>query len=210
MVEMLLKHVNWSRRKLAGFTETKQSELCQLCAFTIPRSEGYCEYTFHWPIKNSNHGQQCNGLDKCPTDLRLPLGIDHLALIDRWSTWVHSLDCLFKIYKLSMLKFRFLKTFSSTEVINKGVLLNWMSARYIQDSFGKSKFFWTGLLGSSIIIGGRTLSKFLIKIISFLLELRYGLLQKSKVNRMHSQRILQIWPGRYEIPSLSQYHYVFE
>ena len=122
------------------------------------------------------------------------LGIDHLSLIDGWSPWVHSLDCLFEIYKLSKLKFRFVnKTFSSTEVVNKGVFLNWMSARYIQDSFGKSKFFWTGLLGTSIIIGGRTPSKFLIKIISFLLQLRYGLLQLSKVNRMHSQRILQTW-----------------
>ena len=72
MVEMLLKHVTWRRRKLVGFTKTscKQSKLCQLHTFTFPDSEGYCEYTFHWPIKNLNDGQQCNGLDKCPTDLR--------------------------------------------------------------------------------------------------------------------------------------------
>ena len=73
------------------------------------------------------------------------LGLDHLALIDQWSTWIYSLDRLFEIYRLRKLVFRFLKTFSRTEVINKGVLLNWMNARYIQDSFGGSKFFldWT-------------------------------------------------------------------
>ena len=55
------------------------------------------------------------------------VSIDHMVLIDRWSTWVYSLDCLFVIYKLSKLTFRFLKTSSRTEVINKGVLLNWMA-----------------------------------------------------------------------------------
>ena len=44
-----------------------------------------------WPGVNSNNGQQANGHDKCPTDLRF--------LIDRWSAWVHSFDWLFVIYK---------------------------------------------------------------------------------------------------------------
>ena len=52
------------------------------------------------------------------------VSIDHLVLIGRWSASVHVLDCLFVTYKLSKLIFRFLKTSSRAEVINKGVLLN--------------------------------------------------------------------------------------
>ena len=52
------------------------------------------------------------------------VSIDHLVLIGRYSASVHALDCLFVIYRLSKLIFRFLKTSSRTEVINKGVLLN--------------------------------------------------------------------------------------
>ena len=61
--------------------------------------------------------------------------IDHLVLTDRWSARVPPLDCLFVIYKLSRLIFRFLKTSSRTEVINKGLLLNWMNARYRQHTW---------------------------------------------------------------------------
>ena len=45
----------------------------------------------------------------------------------------------------------YLHTFSRTEVINKGVLLNWMNARCIQDSFGESKFFWSTHMHSQYI-----------------------------------------------------------
>ena len=70
------------------------------------------------------------------------------------------------IYKLSKLIFRFLKTSSRTEVLNKGVLLNWMNADYIQHSFGERKFSLG--LDHCIIGGKKTLSKFLIKkIITF-------------------------------------------
>ena len=77
--------------KVGRLVTCEQSELCHLCAFAFPDWGGYCEYTFNWPIKNSNSGQQANGHDKCPTDLRF--------LMDRWSAWVHSFDWLFVIYK---------------------------------------------------------------------------------------------------------------
>ena len=87
------------------------------------------------------------------------------VLIDWWSAWVHSLDCLFVIYKLSKLIFRFLKTSSRTEVLNKGVLLNWMDASYIQHSFGEREFsLW---LDYCTIGDKKTLSKFLAKIYYF-------------------------------------------
>ena len=87
------------------------------------------------------------------------------VLIDWWSAWVHSLDCLVVIYKLSKLIFQFLKTSSRTEVLNKGVLLNWMDASYIQLSFGERKFsLW---LDYCTIWDKKTLSKFLTKIYYF-------------------------------------------
>ena len=46
----------------------------------------------------------------------------------------------------------YLHTFSRTEVINKGVLLNWMNARCIPDSFGESKCFWTTHMGKKIYL----------------------------------------------------------
>ena len=123
--------------------------------------------------------------------------------IDWWPAWVHSnsLDCLFVIYKLSKLIFRFLKTSSRTEVLNKGVLLNWMNADYIQHSFGERKFSLG--LDHCIIGGKKTLSKFLIKKL-LLSELSIWASQIEKEITLHFQ-----W-YRYEILSLSQYHYVFE
>ena len=48
---------------------------------------------------------------------------------------------LFMFYGVGIPQGCYLHTFSRTEVINKGVLLNWMNTRCIPDSFGESKFF---------------------------------------------------------------------
>ena len=82
------------------------------------------------------------------------------------------MDCLFEIYKLLKLIFRFLKTFSKTEVINKGVLLKRMLGTYNTALANVSFFlYWTTKYFNILIGGEKTLSKFLIKIITLLLEL---------------------------------------
>ena len=122
--------------------------------------------------------------------------------IDWWCAWVLSLDGLFVIYKLSKLIFRFLKTSSRTEVLNKGVLLNWMNASYIQHSFSE-RTFSLGL--DYCIIGGKKPWVRIPHKNVLLLELSiWPGFPNIKVNHMHFQ-----W-YRYDILSLSQYHYVFE
>ena len=162
MVEMPLKHVIWRCRKLAGLW------------FAIKAS---CVSYVRSPFQTARVIANTHSTDRLRIRMMVSsvmdktnvpqiwnynsVSVDHLVLIDRWSAWVHSLDCLFAIYKLRSLIFRFLKTSSRTEVINKGVLLNWMNARYIQHSFGESKFSLG--LDYCIIGGKKTLGKILIK-----------------------------------------------
>ena len=66
------------------------------------------------------------------SDAYLYITIRYQSLSFNWSKVRLSsfLDCIFEIYKLSKLIVWFLKTFSRTEVINKGVLLNRMLGTY--------------------------------------------------------------------------------
>ena len=165
---MPLKHVTWHRRKLAGLWLANKASCVSYVRSPFQTAKvitnTHCHSTDRFRIRMMVSSVM--GKTSVPQiwDYNL-VSIDHLVLIVRWSSWVHSLDCLFVIYKLSKHIFRFLKTSSRNEVIHKVVLLNWMNARYIQHSFGKRKFSLG--LNCCIIGGKKTLSKFLLKIYYF-------------------------------------------
>ena len=128
---MSLEHDIWRRRKLSRHVTNKASCIQKLRAYTFPDREGYCEYTFNWPIKISIDGQQCNGLDKRPTDYNF----SHWSLlIDGQLRFIHWIA-------ISILE-DFLKDWR-LETSQKGVSLNWMNGRYIQHSFDERKFSWS-------------------------------------------------------------------
>ena len=165
-VEMPLKHVTWGRWKLASLWLANKASCVNYVRSPFQTAKVIANTHSTDQLRIRMMVSSVMGKISVPQiwDYNL-VSIDHLVLIARWSSWVHSLDCLFVIYKLSKLIFRFLKTSSRNEVINKVVLLNWMNARYIQHSFGKRKFSLG--LDCCIIGGKKTLSKFPIKIYYF-------------------------------------------
>ena len=148
MVEIPLKHVIWRRRKLAGLWLANKATCVNYVRSPFQTAKVTANTHSTHRLKIRVMISSVMGKTNVPQiwDNNL-VSIERLVLIDGWSAWVHSLACLFVIYKLSKLIFQILKTSSRTEVINKTALLNWMNARYIQHSFmGTYVFSWTGLL----------------------------------------------------------------
>ena len=114
---MPLKHDIWRRRKLSLHVTNKASCIQKLWVYTFPDPECYCEYTFNRPIKISIDGQQCNGLDKRPTDYNF----SHWSLlIDGQLRFIHWIACL-KFDSISILE-DFLKDWSHKKVYHVKIL----------------------------------------------------------------------------------------
>ena len=86
MVEIPLKHVIWGRRKLAGLWLADKASCVNYVLSPFQTTKVIASSL----MGKTNVSQLW--------DYNL-VSIDHLVLIDRWSAWVHSLDCLFVIYK---------------------------------------------------------------------------------------------------------------